>query len=385
MRKASVLIIPGPPRLSYPALMNMVEILMPLTKTIYIELQDEPQINFAVFNGHGLDYDILKTARVPSAKVVKSIFVDFISIVYLIKMRKKIDILLNFQSESTLLTLMAKLLRKRVIHFMGGSLSKSVKAIIQLPNLTFVYKMLWLVYGSMSTLAFMLSDKIVLITPKIVEEAFHRKYSKKIKIAYNSPSSHFYKDFYISKTFSQRPLQIGYIGELSPAKGVWQLAMAIPEILSALPDLKILFIGDIESKKPNNIGKIVQEKLSPYESVIFVGPLSHDVLPQYLNELRLVVLPSFSEGVPAVVLEAMACGTPVAATPVGAIPEMIADGRTGYILKSNSPDYLSKTILRILNDKTIHKVAAYAHNRVQIDFTYEKTVAIWQKILQEIQ
>jgi glycosyltransferase involved in cell wall biosynthesis len=363
----------------------MIDILMPLTKTVYIELEEGSRINFAVFTGVGLEYNILKTAEIPSTKILKGAFVDLTSIIYLIKMRRQIDVLFNFQSESILLTFMAKLLRKKVIHFMGGSLSKSVKAIIQLPNVTFIYKMLWLMYEGVSNLAFRLSDKLVLISPLVVEADFRKKYSKKIAIAYNFPSSHFYRDFHVDKPFSQRPLQIGYVGELSPKKGVWLFAKAIPKIISVMPDLKIVFIGDIESDKPDNIGKCLQKEFDHCANVLFVGHVPNEALPKYLNNFRLLVLPSFSEGIPAVILEAMACGTPVAATPVGAIPQIIKDQENGYILRSNSSDYLAENILKVLSDnETIARVSECARVSVQKDFNYEKTVAMWRRILQDI-
>lgn len=164
-----------------------------------------------------------------------------------------------------------------------------------------------------------------------------------------------------------------------------QLTKAIPRIVSGLPNLKIVFIGDTKSKSPTNISSTIQEELSSYENVFFVGHLPYNEMPKYLNELRLLVLPSFSEGVPAVLLEAMACGTPVAATSVGAVKEIITDRENGYILRSNSPDYLAQAILTILVDETIEKVAMRGQKYVQENYNYEKTANTWQKILRELQ
>ena len=72
------------------------------------------------------------------------------------------------------------------------------------------------------------------------------------------------------------------------------------------------------------------------------GWISHDHLPEYLRMLQLLVIPSSTEGLPNIMLEAMACGTPVAATSVGAIPDVIREGETGYILEDNSPECISE-------------------------------------------
>jgi len=385
MRKINIFIIPGPPTLSYPALRNIVEILMPITEDIYISLQEKSQINLSVFKRNGLDYDILRSIRFPIIKIVKHFFCNFILVMYFIKIRKKIDFLLLFQSESVALVLMAKLFRKKVVHFMGGSLSRNVEKMLELPNFNFLEKALWRIYVKTSNLEFKLSNKLVLITPKLLHDEIYKKYENKVVIAYVFPSLNFYDNFDMKRDIWQRPLLIGYIGGFSPVKGVLQLAEAIPKIISKLPNLKIMFIGDIDNKNPSNIGNNLKSKLIKYPNVIFVGRVSHDNLPKYLNEFRLLVLPSFSEGLPSVVLEAMACGTPVAATPVGAIPDVIVDGKTGYILESNSPDYLADAILKILNDKRINLIGKSAHNNVRSKFTHEKAVTMWRKIFEELQ
>ena len=81
--------------------------------------------------------------------------------------------------------------------------------------------------------------------------------------------------------------------------------------------------------------KLVRSDISG--NVILTGWVRHDELPRYLNEFRLLVLPSDTEGLSNIMLEAMACGTPVLSTPVGAIPDFITDGKTGFLMENNAP------------------------------------------------
>lgn len=60
-------------------------------------------------------------------------------------------------------------------------------------------------------------------------------------------------------------------------------------------------------------------------------------------------LSSYSEVFPNIMLGAMACGTPVLATPVGAIPYIIIDEETGFLMKDNSPECIKKSVIRTLN------------------------------------
>jgi glycosyltransferase involved in cell wall biosynthesis len=108
-------------------------------------------------------------------------------------------------------------------------------------------------------------------------------------------------------------------------------------------------------------------------------------LPLLLNKLRLLVLPSATEGLPNVVLEAMACATPVLATPVGAIPDIVKEGETGFLLKSNDPKHIAERIVELLNNpELLEKVSIKAYNYVRENFSFEKTLDAWRKILSKL-
>ena len=112
--------------------------------------------------------------------------------------------------------------------------------------------------------------------------------------------------------------------------------------------------------------------------------IPHDELPDYLNELKLLILPSYTEGLPNIMLEAMACGTPVLATPVGAIPDVITDGETGFILENNSPECIAENVMRALNHHDLEKIVKNARELVEKEFTYEAAVKRYRAILKEL-
>jgi len=133
------------------------------------------------------------------------------------------------------------------------------------------------------------------------------------------------------------------------------------------------------------LSKVIDEKIKKYsENVTLVGWIPHEKLPEYLNELKLLVLPSYTEGLPTIVLEAMACGTPVLATPVGGIPDVIKEGKTGFILENNSPECIAKNVIKILDFKHLHYVAERECNLILKRYTFDYAVNRYSEILNKI-
>lgn len=224
-----------------------------------------------------------------------------------------------------------------------------------------------------------LCNYIILYSVRLISQWNLEKYHHKILIAHR----HFldFETFTVTTPFLERPHLIGYIGRLSEEKGIQHFAKALPAILSDRQDLRVLIGGDGQLKE--EIETSLQEGWG-VARVTLPGWISHDDLPNYLNQLRLLVLPSYTEGLPNIMLEAMACGTPVLATPVGAIPDVIIDDKTGFIMESNSPECIAENVIRALNSPDLELIAENGRRFVEGVFTFEKAVKDWKGILQEI-
>lgn len=209
----------------------------------------------------------------------------------------------------------------------------------------------------------------------IIKERNLEKYEKKIGIAYQ----HFmnFNNFKILKPFKKRKNIIGYVGELRELKGVMNLVKAMPKIIEKEKDVQLLIIGTGELDK--EIHKFIKDKRLT-DNIKMVGWVDNSKLPYYLNDLKLLILPSYSEGLPGVIVESMACGTPVLSTNVGAIPDII-DNHTGFILNDNNYGCISKSVINILESDELNKISENAQKVVNKNFNYNFVLKLWEKCL----
>ena len=263
---------------------------------------------------------------------------------------------------------MAKLFRKRTIILLPGSEITAAES----SGRRFI-----ILQKIFSMVVRKFCEKIVVYSPILISEWNLEPYRHKILIAHE----HFldFTTFTVTTPLASRPPLIGYIGRLSGEKGVQLFAQALPAILDDRQDLRALIGGDGALKEM--IAASLQEG-DVTSRVDLPGWISHDDLPDYLNQLQLLVLPSYTEGLPNIMLEAMACGTPVLATPVGAIPDVIIDGKTGFIMENNSPESIAANVIRALNSPDLEQIAEDGRRFVEESFTFEKTVEDWKGILQ---
>ena len=80
----------------------------------------------------------------------------------------------------------------------------------------------------------------------------------------------------------------------------------------------------------------------------------------------------------------MGCGTPVLATPVGAIPDVITDRETGFIMENNNPGCIAENIIRVLEHPMLEEIVKNVRKLVEKEFTYEAAVERYRKILENI-
>jgi glycosyltransferase involved in cell wall biosynthesis len=91
------------------------------------------------------------------------------------------------------------------------------------------------------------------------------------------------------------------------------------------------------------------------DGVLPVGPVPHSEVSEYLQACDVFVLPSYAEGVPVAMLEAMASGLPVVATSVGGIPEVVKDGEAGYLIPPRDTEGLLAAMEALAEDENVRR------------------------------
>ena len=140
-----------------------------------------------------------------------------------------------------------------------------------------------------------------------------------------------------------------FIGNLKRAKGAIDVVTAFRRIIESRPDEKyaLVLVGDDVDRRLVEAEARQTVNLYPGADIRLAGRVPHDQLNDWINASDLVCLPSYSEGVPNVLLEAMSCGKPVVATRVGGIPEIV-NPTNGVMVDAGDIDGLASAILEVL-------------------------------------
>jgi len=185
----------------------------------------------------------------------------------------------------------------------------------------------------------------------------------------------------------QRPARtVLYLGWLLKEKGVLDLVKAIPIVLRAVPEATFVLAG---RGIPGNgdVASIMDlvRSLRVERSLRFPGWVDGDRKGNLLRKSDVFVLPSYYEGLPLSVLEAMAYGVPVVATHVGGIPDLIEDRVNGLLAAAGQPQALSRAIVAMLTDDALrNRLREAAHRDVRKRYSSEIVVKQLETLYREL-
>ena len=192
----------------------------------------------------------------------------------------------------------------------------------------------------------------------------------------------------IDKTAFRRRLGLGpndfvstMIARFDPVKGHERLVKLLPDILKNIPNLKIVFAGDGERRSGT---ERLAKNLGVFSAVRFLGQRS-DVF-KIFKVSDAAILPSYHEGMPLTVLEAMACHLPVVGSDVVGIRDLVQDGENGYLVDFDNKIEVIKTFRKLVQSPQLRRRMGERGRRlVEEKFSMEKfvknTLAVYKEAL----
>jgi len=153
----------------------------------------------------------------------------------------------------------------------------------------------------------------------------------------------------------------------------------MPAILAEYSDARLVILGEGEQRP--DLENLVQER--GLEGKVELAGNQPD-MPAWLSKMDVFVLPSWVEGLPTVILESMACQTPVIATDIPGTRELVRDGQTGWLVQPGSVEQISEAVKRAFSQREAYaSIQAQAYAWAQ-NFTIERAAQQYLALYQQI-
>ncbi|MFT5116966.1 MAG: colanic acid/amylovoran biosynthesis glycosyltransferase, partial [Kiritimatiellia bacterium] len=147
------------------------------------------------------------------------------------------------------------------------------------------------------------------------------------------------------------------VGRLCSAKGQGVLIQAAKELRKRNIDFTLQFVGDGPDKE--SLESFSREN-DLTQHITFLGKVNHDKVQTLQREADIFVIPSFAEGIPIVLMEAMASGTPCISTHITGIPELFTHKKDGLLVRPGNAIMLTDALEKLINDESLRERMAKA-------------------------
>ncbi|WP_256289013.1 glycosyltransferase family 4 protein [Halobellus inordinatus] len=233
--------------------------------------------------------------------------------------------------------------------------------------------------GLLESAGFAAAHRVVTYTPNMARELGVDPDSDRVY-----PHGARYVDterFSVTTPFGDRDDVVGFVGRLDEEKGIRELA----EVAKRLPEgVTFRFVGD---------GPLYEWLASELSEEIEVGAVElagwvdHEDVPVELNRMKLLVMPSHpTEGLPTTILESLACGTPVYATPVSGVPDVVKEDETGFLMRDREAEAILHDIEDIIStDTALASVSDRGRALIEDEYSFSAAQARYRELLSEVE
>ena len=227
-------------------------------------------------------------------------------------------------------------------------------------------------------LRFMLNKaKVIICSSEFIGKSFLKNYSHKIVTITQGIDTR----LFIPKETNVRN-EIIFVGNFYVEyKGLFYLLQALRFVKDHIKEIKLKIVGEGNYKYYHSLCK----KIGINRFVEFKGRLFGKNLVGEYQTSNLLVLPSISDNFPSVCLEAMACKIPVIGTAVGAVKDIIDDGKSGILVPPRDEKALANAIIRILRDKKLaDSLEQKGYRKIQDNFNWDDRARMTKEVFDKV-
>ncbi|MCP4631643.1 MAG: glycosyltransferase family 4 protein [candidate division Zixibacteria bacterium] len=215
----------------------------------------------------------------------------------------------------------------------------------------------------------------------------------KFRIVPNGIDLDLFKSYDIKRRkFSSNKNTVMFLGSLVPSKGFVDLYEVAKDIVKEYKDFNFIFVGEMCDSDYNITHDLSGRKvpgqvriINKHPRIKFTGSLYDKDKIEKLFSSDVFVLPSYSESMPIVVLEAMAAGMPMLLTAVGALPEILREGHNCHFVSPGNREELKERILKLSADVELRKYMSVTnYNLVNNEFSISRMQDRFLKVFDEI-
>lgn len=177
------------------------------------------------------------------------------------------------------------------------------------------------------------------------------------------------------------------LARISPYKNQLTIIQALPEILKEDADVKVLLVGPISDRSYFEAIQYELSKNNLKDHVIFTGAVDRNLLPKYYSLADVFILPSLSEGMPLVLLEALSSGNAIIASDIPQNKEVAVTGKEAIFINPKNSRELAENVVMLLEDNKLREKMRKQARKTAVKYfdwkvISEKTIELYEKLLE---
>jgi glycosyltransferase involved in cell wall biosynthesis len=179
------------------------------------------------------------------------------------------------------------------------------------------------------------------------------------------------KVFYFNRNKTKNgKIYVMYAGRIDREKGLFDLLECGKYLCEQRSDILFIIAGE---GRDLNILKQKTKELNLQDKFLFLGQIDREQIVKWYHRASIFILPSYHEGLPTVLLEAMSCGLPVIATNVRGNRDLISPGENGILVPAHSPEKMAEAISTLIDDEAMrNRIGQNARNTIEKKYTWDK-------------